>query len=272
VTAGVAAAIAEPVGDPSLATQVGQLAKRSIKKTMRQISVLVPGIVFPLFFLAVNSSGLSSATDIPGFPTDSYLTFALATSLVQAALFGVFTGGGALAQDIQTGFLSRLALTPMRGAALLAGQLAGAVVLGLIVSVIIIAVGLAAGATVAAGPGGVVVLLLLAMLFTLAFASIGVLAAVLTGSPQAIQPVFPLLFILMFLSSMALPRNLIEKDWFRTIATANPLSYLIEAPRSLLISGWDAEALALGCGVAALIAIAALGVASSRLRSKMLRA
>ena len=250
---------------------MGQLAKRSTKKTMRQVSLLVPGIVFPLFFLAVNASGLSAATKIPDFPTDSYLTFALATSFVQAALFGVFTGGGALAQDIQSGFLTRLTLTPMRGAALLAGQLAGAVVLGFVVAVIILGVGLAAGATIEAGPGGAVAILALTTLFTLSFASIGVLAAVLTGSPQAIQPVFPLLFILMFLSSMAVPRNLIEKDWFRAIATGNPLSYIIEAPRSLLISGWDAQALLLGSGIAIAIAAIALGISARNLRSKMLK-
>ncbi len=266
-----AAASAGPLAGPSLASQVAVLAKRSTKKTMRSVSLLVPGIVFPLFFLAVNSSGLSAAADIPGFPTDSYLTFALATAYVQGALFGVFTGGNALAEDIQAGFLSRLVLTPMRGAALLAGNLAGAVTLGLVVAVITTVAGLAAGASVEAGPGGVIVLLLLTMLLTLAFASIGVLAAVITGSPQAIQPVFPLLFILMFLSSMALPRNLIEKQWFETVATINPLSYLIEAPRSLLIFGWDAEALALGTGIAVFITVVCLGVASSRLRTEMLK-
>lgn len=266
-----AAAGAGRLAGPSLGAQVGVLAKRSTKKTMRSVSLLVPGIVFPLFFLAVNSSGLSAAADIPGFPTDSYLTFALGTAYVQGALFGVFTGGNALAEDIQAGFLTRLVLTPMRGAALLAGNLAGAVALGLVVAVVTTVVGLAAGASVEAGPGGVIALLAVTMLLTLAFASIGVLAAVLTGSPQGIQPVFPLLFILMFLSSMAIPRNLIEKDWFQTVATINPLSYLIEAPRSLLITGWDAEALALGCGIAVVIAAVCLGVASSQLRTRMLQ-
>ena len=60
------------------------------------------------------------------------------------------------------------------------------------------------------------------------------------------QGLFPLFFVFLFLSSMNLPRNLIEHDWFRTIATLNPVSYLIEGFRSLFISGWDGEALALG--------------------------
>jgi ABC-2 type transport system permease protein len=270
VSAAGAVARPSPISAPPLGAQVAQLAKRSTKKTMRRVSLLIPGIAFPLFFLAVNSSGLSKATDIPGFPTDSYLTFALGTSFVQVAIFGVFTGGGALAEDIQSGFLSRLTLTPMQGAALLAGQLAGAVVLSMVVAIVVLGVGLAAGADVAAGPGGAVVIVLLTMLFTLAFAAVGVLAALVIGSAEGIQPVFPMLFILMFLSSMAIPRNLIEKDWFRTVATINPLSYLIEAPRSLLIDGWDAEALGLGVGIAVVIAALALGIASTRLRARML--
>jgi ABC-2 type transport system permease protein len=265
-----AAGLAGRLAEPSLGAQVGALARRSTKKTMRSVALLVPGVVFPLFFLAVNASGLSAAANIPGFPTDSYLTFALGTAFVQAALFGVFTGGSALAEDIQDGFLGRLVLTPVRGAALLAGQLAGAVALGSVVAVVILAVGLAAGASVEAGPAGAVVLVALTMLMTLAFASVGVLAAVLAGSPKGIQPVFPTLFILMFLSSMAIPRNLIEKDWFQTVATINPLSYLIEAPRSLLISGWDGEALALGIGISVVITVVALGAASSQLRTRML--
>ena len=53
------------------------------------------------------------------------------------------------------------------------------------------------------------------------------------------QGFFPLFFVLLFLSSMSLPRPLIEQDWFRTIATYNPVSYLIEGVRSLIITGWD---------------------------------
>ena len=61
---------------------------------------------------------------------------------------------------------------------------------------------------------------------------------------------------------MAMPRNLIEIDWFQTAATLNPVSYLIEGIRSLIVIGWDAEALALGFGVAILIAVVAVTLAS----------
>ena len=58
------------------------------------------------------------------------------------------------------------------------------------------------------------------------------------------------MFAALFLSSMSLPRNLIETDWFRTVATYNPVSYMLEGIRSLVIEGWDGEALALGVACA----------------------
>ena len=109
---------------------------------------------FPLFLLAVNSGGLEDATNLPGFPTDSYLTFALAVPFMQGALFSVMNAGTDLARDIETGFLNRLALTPLRGAALLSGLLAGAVVLGVIQAATYLLVGLIAGAELAAGFAG----------------------------------------------------------------------------------------------------------------------
>jgi ABC-2 type transport system permease protein len=132
-------------------------------------------------------------------------------------------------------------------------------------------VGLAAGAGFAAGPAGVPVLVALSILITLGFGSVGALAALRTGSGEAVQGMFPLFFVFLFLSSQAMPRDLIQHGWFQTIATYNPVSYLLEAIRSLLIVGWDGEALALGFGCA--IAIAAVGItlASGSLRTRMTR-
>ena len=75
-------------------------------------------------------------------------------------------------------------------------------------------------------------------------------AAFRFGNGEAVQGLFPVLFVFLFLSSMALPRPLIEQDWFRTIATYNPVSYLLEGIRSLFIVGFDGEALALAFGCA----------------------
>jgi ABC-2 type transport system permease protein len=254
-----------------LATQIGYLARRSVVRTLRQPAQIVPAFVFPLFLLAVNTGGLQKATRIPGFPTHSYLTFALAIPFMQGALFSVMNSGTDLARDIESGFLNRLALTPLRAPALLSGLLAGALVLALAQALTYLLVGLAAGAEVSAGLGGVAVIFALSILITLGFGAIGMVAALRTGSGEAVQGLFPLLFVTLFLSSMSLPRNLIRTAWFREVATYNPVSYLIEAIRSLLIKGWDAQALELGFGIAAAIAVLAMLAASAALRTRLAR-
>jgi len=251
--------------------QVLLLARRSVLRTARQPANVVFPLVFPLLLLAVNAGGLDSATRLPGFPTDSFVAFALAIPFIQGALFSTMNTGTDLARDIQTGFLNRLALTPMRGVALLAGQLGGSLTMGVIQALVYLGVGLAVGVRLASGPLGVLVLLAFAILVSVGFGALGAFAALRTGSGEAVQGLFPLFFVFLFLSSMNMPRNLIEIDWFRFVATANPVSYLIECVRSLIITGWDSEALALGFGIAAAIMVVALALASVSLSTRLAR-
>jgi ABC-2 type transport system permease protein len=254
-----------------LGTQVGQLARRSVLRTLRQPAQIVPALIFPLFLLAVNSGGLKSATSLPGFPTDSYLTFALAVPFMQGALFSVMNAGTDLARDIETGFLNRMALTPLRGAALLSGLLAGAVVLGLLQAVTYLTVGLIAGAELAAGPGGALVIVALSVLITVGFGSIGLFVALRTGSGEAVQGMFPVFFVFLFISSMALPLNLLQTQWFKDVASANPVSYILGAFRSLLIEGWDLGALALGFGIGIAVLVVGMAAASAALKTRLVR-
>lgn len=255
----------------TLPTQVGHLARRSVVRTLRQPAQFVPALIFPLFLLAVNTAGLSRATKIPGFPTNSYLTFVLAVPFIQGALFGVMNAGTDLARDVETGFLNRLALTPLRGPALLTGLLAGAIVVALFQATAYLLVGFAAGADFAAGVPGALVIVALSVLVTLGFGAIGLFAALRTGSGEAVQGLFPVFFIALFLSSGSLPRNLIHTTWFRDVATYNPVSYMLEAIRSLLIVGWDARALELGFGIAAAIAVIAMFAANHALKTRLVR-
>jgi ABC-2 type transport system permease protein len=253
------------------AAQTAQLARRSVVRTLRQPANVVAPLLFPLMLLAVNAGGLDSAEQLPGFPAESFLAFALAVPFIQGALFATMNAGTDLARDVQTGFLNRLALSPMRSSALLAGQLGGVVAMGLAQAVFYLAVGLAAGVRLESGVLGAIVLLLLSALIALAFGSLGAFAALRTGSGEAVQGLFPVLFVGLFLSSMNLPRELIEIDWFRTVATVNPVSYLIEGVRSLIIEGWNGQALALAFGFAAVIGVVGLAAASWALRERLTR-
>jgi ABC-2 type transport system permease protein len=256
---------------PSLGTQVFKLARRSIARTLRQPAVVVPNLLFPIILLAILSAGGDKATDIKGFPTDSYITFILGATLVQGAVTATTMAGGALGNDISSGFLSRLTLTRVSKTALLAAQLAGVAVLGVVQAAIYLLVGLAGGASIEAGVAGAFALIGFVVLMTLAFGSVGLLTAVRTGSAERVQGLFPLALGLLFMSSMVMPRNLIEKSWFEKIATYNPMSYLVEAPRSLLINGWDGEALALGCGIATAMLVLSLAAAVAQMGRQFVR-
>ena len=258
-------------GPRGVLSQIGAVARRSVVRTARQPAAVVFPLVFPMMLLLVNSGGLEASTKLPGFPTDSFVAFALAVPFIQGALFSTMNSGTDLARDIQTGFLNRLSLTSIRGVALIAGLLAGAVVLGLAQACFYIVVGLLIGVHFASGLAGIFVLLFFAALISVSFGAIGLFLALRTGSGEAIQGLFPLLFVFLFLSSMNTPRNLIGVDWFRFVATVNPVSYLIECVRSLIITGWNGQALALGFGLAAGIGILAVTIATLALKDRLVR-
>ena len=251
--------------------QVGAIARRSLVRTSRQPASVIPPLLFPVFLMAVNAGGLRASTELPGFPTESFLAFALAVPFIQGALFSTMNAGTDLARDIQTGFVNRLSLTALRDWALLVGQLAGVVALGVVQVVFYIAVGLTAGVRFESGPAGIAVLLVYGALVSLAFGALGAWLAFRTGSGEAIQALFPVLFVFLFISSMNTPRNLIGVEWFRIAATLNPVSYMIESVRSLIITGWDWQALGLGFGFVIVLGIASLTLASRALRTRMTR-
>ena len=148
----------------TLLAQVGEMARRSITQTLRQPALLVPPILFPLCLLAVNVGGLDAATKMPGFPTDSYLNFAIAIPFMQGALFAVINAG------IEPRARRRDRLPQPAGAdadaaaALLLGKLAGVMTVAALASLVYLVVGLAAGLQLKAGVGGGVVLVVLAFL------------------------------------------------------------------------------------------------------------
>ena len=251
--------------------QVGAIARRSVVRTSRQPASIIPPLVFPVVLMAVNAGGLRASTELPGFPTESFLAFALAVPFIQGALFSTMNAGTDLARDIQTGFVNRLSLTALRDSALLVGQLAGVVLLGLVQVAFYLAVGITAGVRFESGPAGIALLFLYGALVALSFGALGAWLAYRTGSGETIQALFPVLFVFLFISSMNTPRNLIGVDWFRVAATLNPVSYMIECVRSLIITGWDWQALALGFGFVVVLGCISLTLASRALRTRMTR-
>src|SRR5438552_5488855 len=230
--------------------QTAALGKRAVVRTVRQPANVVFPLIFPMLLFAVNAGGLKAETQLPGFPTDSFVAFALAVPFVQGALLATINANVEFARDIQTGFLNRLALTPVRGIVLLVGQLGGLITIAVVQGVFYLVVALAFGVRLESGVAGALMLLLLDIAIALGFAALGSWAALRTGSTEAVQGLFPVFFVFLFLSSMNIPRNLIQADWFRWVATVNPVSYLIEAVRALVITGWVWQTIGLGFAVA----------------------
>jgi len=255
----------------TLSTQVGALARRSLLKTLRQPFQLFPIVFFPLILLAVNASGLKAATRLPGFPTHSYVSFAIAVAFIQGGMFALINTGTNLAEDIEDGFFNRLALTPLRRVSLIAGLLVGVAALGLLQSAVYILMSLLAGAHLEAGFGGALVILVLGAITAVGFGALGCAAALRTGSGEAVQGLFPLFFVFIFLSSSNLPRNLLRTGWFHTVANWNPISYLIEGFRSLFIFGWDGTAIWRGFAVAIGLTLVSLLAVAGALRTRMQR-
>jgi ABC-2 type transport system permease protein len=251
--------------------QAGVLGQRAVVRTARQPANIIFPLIFPMLLFAVNSGGLKAETRLPGFPTSSYVAFAIAVPFVQGALLATVNANVEFARDIQTGFLNRLALTPVRGIVLLVGQLGGLLTIALVQAVFYLVVGVAFGVRLQTGIAGAVMLLVLEAVIALAFASFGSWAALRTGSTEAVQGLFPVFFVFLFLSSMNIPRNLISTTWFRWVATANPVSYLIEAVRGLVIYHWRWETIGLGFAVAVVMSVIGFALATHALIGRLAR-
>jgi ABC-2 type transport system permease protein len=250
--------------------QLSSLGRRSITRTLRQPRIFMAPVITPLALFLLIGSGLSRAESIPGFPADSYLAFMFAFPFIQGITLAAAFTGTDLARDLQTGFFRRMLLTPVSGLTLLMGHFMGVLIMGAIQITIYLIVGVGlAGIEIKSGLGGVLVIYILDLLIMLGLSSLVAYMALRTGSGEAVQGLFPLLLGTIFLSSMNMPRELITTDWYRTIVTYNPMSYLIEGLRSLIITGWDAQALGLAFGIAILQLMLTLSLATRAVRQKI---
>jgi ABC-2 type transport system permease protein len=219
--------------------QTGELVRRSVMAERRQLLNILPGLVFPLLLAAVYSRQFSRALAMPGFPeVDSFLDFILPACVVQAVSFGATAAGTELALDIENGFFDRLVASPVARFPILVGRLAGAALVAAIKAAVLVAVFLAFGAEVKGGPAAVLVVMMVAALLVLAIGGVGQVLAIRTGSQEAVAATFPLVFVGIFMSSAFFPTALMS-GWFRVVAENNPITWVIDPMRRLVIAGWS---------------------------------
>lgn len=237
---------------------VAVLSRRSIKQAFRRPQFLAPILVFPTLFLAVNTGGAGRAVDLPAFPeVHGFLDFQLAGSMVQSAMLAGVSAGIALALDIEIGFIDRLIVSPVSRAAIVIGRLSATAVLGAISAVWFLTIGLIFGAHIQGGVAGFLLVVLLGALCAGAFGALGAALAFQAQSPSVVQSIFPLVFVIMFLSSAYFPQNLLLEP-AKTIADLNPMSLVAEGVRDPIVYGltWSA----LGKGLAGIAIFLVAGV------------
>ena len=227
------------------------LTWRALREMARQPFNEAGNIFIPLFFFAVTVGAIANVAE-RAFGVSNFTGFQMPVAILNAAASG--TAGLAITQDVSSGYFDKLLLTPAPRLSLVLGRILADGIKAALLAAIILLVGLAVGAGLEAGVLGFLMLVLLSGLFGLVYTSFGVSFGLRTGSPQAAQLSFLLFFPLLFLSPAFAPKEIFE-PWLKFAATVNPVTYVLEGMRSLVLAGWDW--IALGRAFAALAGIGA---------------
>jgi ABC-2 type transport system permease protein len=245
------------------------LARRALRNTIRRPQFLAPLVVFPSLFLAINTGGLHQTTQLPGFPkVHGFLDFQLSAALCQSLLLGGVSAGIATALEIEGGFFDRLVASPIPRLSIAMGRILAGSVIAAGQVVYFLALGLIFGAHIAAGVPGVLLVLLIGTVTGTGFAALGVMIALRARSASTVQGIFPLVFVVLFISSAFFPRKLLSHpaDW---VAAYNPLSYVADGIRDPIISSVTASTVLEGLAAAAAIAAAGIGASVLALRGRL---
>ena len=277
-TAGRAAIVPVHLGLRAGVGQALALSRRAVINVLRQPQVFIPSLAFPLLFAALNIAALgrvperiADTTGLHPFgPEDRYINYLFVATLTQGVLFGSLSGGSELAQDIESGFFDRLIATPVARSSILIGRLAGSAALGVVQALVFMGIFIAFGASVAGGLAGALVLPVVAFFLALAIGSLACAMAIRTGSVEAVQGAFPLLFISIFVSSAFFP-TLLMNGWYSDVATHNPITFMIDGMRHQVLYGFDASEAVVAVAVPAGLAAFGIGLCLLALRSKLAR-
>jgi ABC-2 type transport system permease protein len=211
------------------------LARRGLRQALRRPQFLAPLVVFPSLMLAANTGGAGRATELQGFPqVNGFLDFELAGAMMQSAMLAGVSGGIALALDFEIGFIDRLFAAPISRYSIIAGRVVATSVLGAMTGIWFLAGGLIFGAQIEAGVPGAIVILALICLAAASFALLASALAIGASKASVVQGIFPIVFVILFLSSAFFPQTLLLEP-AQTIARLNPLSLIADGIRGPII-------------------------------------
>jgi ABC-2 type transport system permease protein len=245
------------------------LARRGLLNALRRPQLLAPLLVFPTLFLAVNVGGLHSSTDLPGFPpVRSFLDFQLAAAITQSLLLGGVSQGIGAALEIEGGFFDRLVAAPIPRVAIVLGRIFAGSAVAVVQVAYFLALGLILGVQVQGGVPGVLAVLLIGVVAGTGFAALGVVLALRARNASTVQGIFPLVFVVLFVSSAFFPEDLLKApaNW---IAPYNPLSFIANGMREPIISGVSAAPVLEGLAVSLALTAGAVALAVAALRGRL---
>jgi ABC-2 type transport system permease protein len=246
------------------ATDTYYLARRALRESARRPELEIQNIFIPVFFLVVNVGALASIAG-EAFGVSNFLGFQTPVAILQAAAGTAGASGFGMVTDIERGYFDKLLLTPASRVSLALGRLAADGVRAMLLTALLVVLALLFGSGMESGVGGALTLVLLGGLFAFAYAGIGVAIALRTGSAQAAQAGFLVFFPLLFLSPAFAPKEIFA-PWLEFLATINPVTYILQGMRDLILEGWDPASLA-----AALAAIGGIGAFTMTLTLLALR-
>jgi ABC-2 type transport system permease protein len=236
------------------------LARRALVEAIRTPEALVPTLFIPLFFLVVNVG--QAARIFPGKTTaflhgQGYGAFQLPSSMLLAASFG--SAALFLVEEIEGGYFDKLRATPVPRSSIVMGRLLAEGVKALLIASVIVLLALAFGITVASGVLGFFLLILLTAGWAVVYSGFMQVIALKTRSAAATNSAGLVFFPLLFLTPNFVPRNLLTRP-MEIAATINPVTYVMEAMRSLILVDLRWETIGLGFLVIVVSAVTMLAI------------
>lgn len=219
---------------------------------------LLPSLFIPIFFFLVNSASLHAFSKAPGFPNVSYRDFIAPVALFTAVFFSSGNAGIELVQDITSGYFKKLIIMPINRLAIVLGKLSEMAIQAVMQGTIVLVLLLAIGVRFNTGFLGILVIFLILVLFAMAWSCVGMIAALRTQNARLVQSLFILVFPFLYLTTSQAPMELLPPG-FRLLATYNPVTYIIEGVRALVLSNWSNPAIWQGVLVAALLFVSMVG-------------
>lgn len=231
---------------------------RALKKLVRNPILLFFSLFQPIIFLVLFTQLFSRFANVPGFPASSYLLFATPGILLQNAFSSALQSGTSIVDDLNSGFLQKMLVTPVSRSAILLGRLTSDAFRVVVQSIIILVLAYALGASVVTGIGGILLILLTIAFFGLAWSGISLAIGLRTKSAETVFGIGGFLtFPLLFMSTALTPLSFMP-TWIQDVSNVNPISYAVDSVRVLMINGFTWGTILSSYAVIAFIAVVTL--------------